>query len=134
MDIALSTSSPTATLEFRQLQRFGDGSGFATFLVIRSGAFAAALPFHFEPDRLSEFISALESMDRTLKGEATLKPTWEPQFLSLELDGSGHVRVFGEPVESSEHEQRLHFSFLTDQTCLRPLASRLKACQSMAAI
>jgi hypothetical protein len=134
MDIALSTNSPTAALEFRQLQRFGDGSGFATLLVIRSGGFAAALPFHFQPGRLAEFISALESMDRTLKGNAILKPTWEPEFLSFELDGSGHVRVFGELVESSEHQQRLHFSFLTDQTCLRPLASRLKACQSMAAI
>ena len=45
MDIALSTNSPVAALKFRELLRFRDGSGFATLLVIRSDAFAAAFPF-----------------------------------------------------------------------------------------
>jgi hypothetical protein len=134
MDIALSSNSPTAALELREIQRYADGSGFVTLLVVRSGGFAAALPFHFEPPCLTAFVRALEGMDRSLSGSATLKPTWEPQFVTMELDHRGHVRVFGELLESAEHEQRLQFSFNTDQTCLRKFAADLEACQSLAAI
>ena len=52
-----------STREFRELQRFGDESGFAPLVIIRSGAFAAAFPFYSEPDRLADSVSALESMD-----------------------------------------------------------------------
>ena len=134
MDIALSSNSPIAALELREIQRYADGSGFATLLVVRSGGFAAALPFYFEPPCLTEFVHALKGMDRSLSGSATLKPMWEPQFVTMELDHRGHVRVFGELVESKEHEQRLQFSFETDQTCLRQFAADLEACQSLAAI
>jgi len=134
MDIALSSNSSTAALELREIQRYADGSGFVTLLVVRSGGFAAALPFYFELPRLMEFVEALQGMDRTLSGSATLKPTWEPGFVTFELDQHGHVRVFGELRETTEHEQWLQFSFNTDQTCLRQFAADLEACQSLAAI
>ena len=125
MDIALTTNVADASLEFREVQRFADGSGFAAFVVIRSGGFAAATTFTFEIQRLKDFLSELEKLNSTLSGIAELKPTWEPGAIRFEGDGRGKVRVHGELADDN---QRLEFSFDSDQTCLAPLLQEFRGC------
>ena len=127
MDIRLTTNNATGALELRSLQRFGTKAGLVTFLVVRSGAFAAALPFYFERARLSDFIRELQMIDRTRSGTATLKSSAEPGCITFEVDGSGHLRVFGILIDAEEHEQRMEFSFGTDQGCLGQLVTDLAA-------
>jgi hypothetical protein len=128
MDIALTTNAPDASLEFRDLQRFNDGSGFAAFVVIRSGAFAAATIFTFELARLNEFLEQLKELNSTLSGVAELKSTWERGAIRFEGKGKGHVRIHG---ELAEHDQHLEFSFATDQTCLAPLFEAFQVCLTL---
>jgi hypothetical protein len=128
MDIALKTNAPDASLEFREVQRFGDSSGFAAFVVIRSRGFAAATTFTFETKRLKHFLSDLDKLNSTLSGIAELKPTWESGAIRLEGDGRGSIRVHGELVDD---KQRLEFSFVTDQTCLSPLLQDFRDCLAL---
>ena len=128
MDISLTTNVPDASLEFRQVQRFGDNSGVAAFVVIRSGGFAAATTFTFEIPRLKDFLSELDRLNATLSGIAELRPTWEPGAIRFEGDGKGRVRVHGELVDDN---QRLEFSYETDQTCLAPLVRDFRGCLAL---
>lgn len=126
MDIVLQTNSENPVFSFRDVERFDDGSGYATRLEIRSGWVSVDYPFHFEPQCLGKFLTALESLDRTLAGTARLKPLYEEQFVEFQGNGQGHITVRGELVEDGVRQQRVHFAFGTDQTCLRPLIIALR--------
>lgn len=126
MIIQLQTQTENPSFEFRNIEKYSDGSGFGTILYVKSGGFTAEHPFFFEQHQLSDFISNLEQMNRTLKGKVILKAGYEDDYISFELDSQGHVVVFGELQECSQLPQKLRFSFLTDQTCLAPLLNNLK--------
>jgi hypothetical protein len=127
-DVILRTNTSDPALALRDVQRFADGSGFRTLLVVRSRGFGAERSFHVEPGPLVLLIEALERMDRTLSGAALLKPHWEEDFLELQMGRLGRVMVRGELHESSASPQHLRFEFETDQTCLAPLVTDIRAC------
>ena len=131
MDTHLSTNTPGASLSFRTLKRYSDGSGYYTVLAVESDPFAASLPFSFEPHSLDVFLRELRDLNETLLGTATLKPMWEPQILRLEGDGRGHISVSGELLFSA---QQLRFAFETDQTCLARLIRDVEAWPHLAAV
>jgi hypothetical protein len=120
VDIVLQTNSENASLAFRAIERFDDGSGYSATLVVRSGWISAEYHFVFESHALARFIRELEQIDGTLAGVARLKPAYEDQFVEFRGDGNGHVSVTGELIEQVP-QQRVEFEFATDQTCLRPL-------------
>jgi hypothetical protein len=128
MDVVLRTNTSDPALALRDVQRFADGSGFKTLLVVRSRGFVAEDSFYFEPEPLAAFLEALERMDRTLSGSALLKPVFEEQFLELEMGRLGRVTVRGELHEYSASPQHLRFEFETDQTCLATLVADVRAC------
>ncbi len=68
LDLALSTNTPAAALELRQAQPLGDRRHLAAFLVVRSGVFAAALPFVFTSLDLASFGEALDTVARLRSG------------------------------------------------------------------
>jgi hypothetical protein len=126
MDVVLETHSSNPALALRDVRWFGDSSGYVSQYVVQSGSFAAARPFYFEAQPLATFLEALEEMDRTLQGAAELRPLFEPEFLRLSLDHTGHIEVTGELVENGPSYQSLNYSFQTDQTCLKPFIAALK--------
>jgi hypothetical protein len=126
MDIILQTNSDNPFLAFRAVERFQDGSGYASQMVVRSDWIAVTYKFYFEEPALRSFMVGLEQLDRTLMGQARLKPMWEQQFLQFDGVGSGRVKVSGDLIEHSEPQQRVQFAFGTDQTCLRPFILSLK--------
>ena len=132
MDIILATNTDNPTLQFRNVSRFSDGSGYGAELLVRSRAFSVELPFYFEVEPLRELIANLDEMDKILKRKALLKPMYEDDFIEFEIDEStGHVEVRGEMFEHSEMPQSLTFEFQTDQTCLAPLVRELKKWQQI---
>jgi hypothetical protein len=131
MKIKLKTNKDDECLEFCDIERFSDNSGYSATLVVHSRGFSAEVPFNFEINPLEKFIIALEDMNHTLHGKARLKPNYEDLFIELELDNLGHLRVRGEMIEYSHMPQCLKFEFETDQTCLEPFIHNLKMWQKI---
>ncbi|MDQ2667264.1 MAG: hypothetical protein M3Z05_14790 [Gemmatimonadota bacterium] len=113
LDLALSTNTPTATLELRQAQPLGDGRHHAAFLVVRSGAFAAALPFVFTQDHLATFAESLNALRTTRSGTASLQAGKSDDIIRMESVDEGKLRVCGE-LHETEGTQRLTFSFAAE--------------------
>ena len=97
-----------------------------TIVSVWSGEFRAALPFYFEPHPLTQFVREMETLHRTLKGSATLRPMWDSSaYLSFTVDQLGHVTVTGFFDYGS---QEVRFKHVTDQTCLGPLLADVRSC------
>lgn len=110
LDIALSTNTPTATIELRQAQVLGEGRHLAAFLLVRSGAFAAALPFVFSRDELVSFTVALDALYATRSGVAHLNGRENGDIIRFESAHVGELRISGRLHEGSEAQQ-LAFNF-----------------------
>ena len=129
MNILFRTNTSNPYLELRDVKRYKDGSGYSSYLIVRSGAFSVDKPFYFEEYVLDQFLDQLIEMNRTLSGKATLKPFYEPEYIALEMLNRGHVLVTGEFFGFDLAEQHLKFGFETDQTCLEALIADLKSCR-----
>ena len=93
------------------------------------------LQFCFEPARLREFVEQVETMNRLLRGEACLKPTYESNQIRLAAERAGAIIVSGELHSDADgHDHMIRFAFRTDRTCLSPLAKDLRACLELAAV
>jgi hypothetical protein len=127
IDIALATDAPTGTLELRQAQGLRDGNTFGAFLVVRSGGFAAALPFFFSRAALGDFTHALGTLADARVGEARLPAREGDDFLALGMGDGDTATVQGE-LREPENGQLLRFRFQTPidgLTRLRDGAQRL---------
>lgn len=113
LDLALSTNTPTATLELRQAQALGDARHHAAFLIVRSGAFAAALPFVFARDALRAFADALENLRAERVGSASLRGSMSDDVIRFESGDPGKLRICGDLYEA-EGKQHLTFSFVAE--------------------
>jgi hypothetical protein len=138
MHVVLRTHLANPALAWRDLERREEHhadipAGWQGTLALRSGAFAAELPFHFDDLVLGDFLRELDAMDRTLVGAATLRTPNEDPYVRLVASGSGYVEVGGLLVDSRNPWQRLEFEFGTDQTVLRPLVDDFRAaCAALA--
>lgn len=126
LDLALSTNTPTATLELRQAQLLGYQNRIAAFLVVRSGAFAAALPFVFTRDALITFAESLDIIGRRANGVAHFMAHEGNDALHFEATPAGQLRITGDLHESDDGEQHLLFSFQVDWDSLRSFANGLR--------
>jgi hypothetical protein len=122
MDASLHTQSGHHGLTMRGIKLYADTEGGACFLEVNSHPFSAALNFYFDGS-LRQFVGSLKEIDATLSGHAKLALFHEDPFLLFEGDGRGHVTVTGLLVEMM---QKLQFSFVTDQTSLRPFIDALE--------
>lgn len=124
-DLALSTNTATGALELRQAQPMPDGSGFAAFLVVRSGGFAAALPYFVTTGAWREFASAL---DRVTAGDgkpARLRARNSDDFVAITGGGDGLLSVFGS-LHEPDDDQLLRFRFMTPAHGLAPFAAGVR--------
>ena len=133
MDIVLRTNQSDPFLAMRGVQRFAGDGGYRVVLEVNSRGYQVRTPFYFETSSLDRFIEQLDGLDRTLRGEAVLRPVYEKHFIELTMTRTGRVVVRGEVFEYSEHGQQLCFEFETDQTVLRPLIDDLRGCRELAA-
>ena len=113
LDIALSTNTPTATIELRQAQILGESRHLAAFLLVRSGAFAAAMPFVFTRDELVSFLEALDALDGARAGVAELRGRENEDVIRFESVHLGELRISGRLHEGSEAQQ-LTFNFAAE--------------------
>jgi hypothetical protein len=102
MDIILQTNTDNPFLALRAVERFQDGPGFSSQMVVRSDWIAVTYKFYFEESALRSFIVGLEQLDRTLAGQARLKPMWELQSLEFDGIGSGRIKVSGDLIEQRQ--------------------------------
>jgi len=126
LDLVLSPNTPAATLELRQAQPLGDQHRIAAFLVVRSGAFAAALPFVFTRDALVTFAESLDRIGPHAEGVATLMAHEGSDALRFEATPAGQLCVTGDLHESEDGEQHLLFSFQVDWDSLVSFANKLR--------
>jgi hypothetical protein len=103
--------------------------GWRATLVLRSGAFAAELPFYSDQYGLDSFLEDLRRMKESMVGTAVLSTPNEDPFIKLTVDRTGSVLVSGLLVDYDHGWQRLEFSFGTDQTVLGPLIRDFEAVQ-----
>jgi len=95
MDAELCTNSETNALALREIALFEDRSGGTCELEVKSGPFSASLQFVFDFPPLGEFVTKLESLERTLQGEARLGQRFEDGHILFRGTGLGHVTVSG---------------------------------------
>lgn len=125
VDLALSTNTPTATIELRQAQRLGDNGDHAAFLVVRSGAFAAALPFMFTRDDLLAFDQAIAALREKRIGIARLPATSENDVIEFVAADGGDLCVRGN-LHEVDGQQSLTFSFAAAWEGLTTFADGLR--------
>ena len=126
MDITLQTNTEDPKLEFLNIEKYGDQSGFGSTIHIVSSGFSAKVFFTFEEWPMDEFINQLESCNKTLSGHATLKSQWDNWFITFTVKYNGQVVVNGMLYKA---DQELKFEFTTDQTCLGSLINSFKSWQ-----
>lgn len=126
MNIQLRTNTEDPKLEFLNIERYEDQSGYGSTISVVSNGFTAKVFFTFEEWPMEEFIKQLEACDNTLSGEATLKPQWDNWFITFTVNRSGQVTVNGILYTL---DQELKYEFTTDQTCLAPLIKDFKSWQ-----
>lgn len=110
-DLALSTNSPTGALELRQVQPMPDGTGYAAFLIVRSGGFAAALPYFMTAEAWREFVHALPGVGAVDGAPARLRARDSDDFIAISGAGDGQVAVHG-LLHEPDDDQMLRFRFL----------------------
>ena len=88
-----------------------DGSGFATLLIVRSGAFAAAIPFFVETGEWERFVQALPRIGAGDAAAARLTSRLAEDFVALDDAGDGALVVSGTLHDLDE--QLLRFRFRT---------------------
>lgn len=118
MNIKLQTNTEDPKLEFLNIEKYDDQSGFGATISVVSNGFSSKVFATFEQWPMSEFISQLQVCNNYLSGSATLKPQWDNWFITFTVKPNGHVVVNGLLCAD---EQELKFEFTTDQTCLNSL-------------
>ena len=133
MNVVLRTHTSDPSLKLLRFGWFGAGyeHPFSSLVAVRSGPFTGEQHFYFEGFMVEEFLSQLVDMDVRLQGEATFYSLGQDVCFSLRMQALGQVLVLGEIVDTGGREQRLEFSFATDQTVLKPLISDLRAARTV---
>jgi len=126
MDASLNTQSKSCGLVMKDIEIFEDGSGGVCILEIQSAPFAASTRFFFDSPPLGAFVENLAALDRSLLGEAKLGQQFEDPHFMFRGNGRGQITVSGLLVDTTEHWQKLEFSFATDQTALGPFLAELR--------
>ena len=123
IQIALANAAPDATLELREVQPMRGGD-FAAFLLVRSGAFAAALPFFFTRGALHDFRGPLAMLVAGGAGAATLTST-AASFITLD-GGPANTLVVKGTLREANPQQSLEFAFTVARADAAPLLDGLK--------
>ncbi|MDB4878751.1 MAG: hypothetical protein JWL60_197 [Gemmatimonadetes bacterium] len=111
-DLALSTNTSTSALELRQAQAMPDGSGYAAMLIVRSGGFAAAVPYFVDTAAWQRFGEGLAEVAAGGEGVAELEGRGSADRVRVANAGDGLVAVSG-TLHEREGAQELRFRFTT---------------------
>lgn len=125
--IELLTNDPAKILRLTDIEKFADGSGYASTLTVAYAGFSCLRPFYFDDGLLRIACSHLREMAAGNAQTARISGLWEPDYIELRSNDMGHVFVSGEIHEFTEFTQQLKFVFRTDQTALAPLLNDIQA-------
>jgi len=124
MKIELRTNTEDPVLEFINIKKYDDQSGFGATINVSSNGFSAKVFCTFGEWPMDEFIRQLEGCNKSLSGQAKLKPEWDNWFITFVVKNTGQVEISGVLYSAG---QELKYEFITDQTCISPLIKDLKA-------
>ena len=111
-------------IEISGIEKFDDGSGYASRLNVGSGRFSCSgHPFYF--DNLKKFTANIKRAYDEVEGKARLGHAYEKDFVEVEVLNGGHVVVSGFIVQYGPMHHELRFAFECDQTFLPPLLQAL---------
>jgi hypothetical protein len=120
-------AGPDQFIELSSVERFADGSGYASRLNVGSLGLGRIVctghPFYF--DDLAGFTGDLKKAYDLVAGKARLGHRHEKDFIEIEVLRSGHVAVSGFIVHHGPPHQELRFAFGCDQTFLPALLQAL---------
>jgi hypothetical protein len=109
--------SPNEFVEIANIEKFDDGSGYASLLSVSSGSFSCcAYPFYF--DDLKGFTKAITKAYERVEGKGRLGQAYEKDFIEVQVFRGGRVLVAGFIEQNSRQRQELRFEFECDQTFL----------------
>jgi hypothetical protein len=113
-------AGPNQFLELSSVERFDDGSGYASRLSVGSlglGRFTCTgHPFYFS--NLDEFAKNIAKAYELVAGKARLAHIFEKDFIEVEVLRGGQVMVTGLVIECGPPQQEMRFAFGCDQTFL----------------
>lgn len=121
--IELQTNKDTERLSFGT--RYLVQVSFTFDLTVLSNGFSGTSHFCIRRDQIEKFCSDLKKMHHTMSGNATLEDNDSDASVNFLMKPQGHVVVYGQ-VGGSHEENYMKFSFLTDQTCIKPLVIDFK--------
>lgn len=75
-------------------------------VVVNSDGFAGSMDMDVGVINLKDFINQIHSMNKKIKGSATLKETYGESFINMEVDKTGHIVVRG---YLNTFSNKLHF-------------------------
>ena len=125
LDIELGEATPTAALALRQCQPLPGGQQFGAMLVIRSGGFAAALPFFVERAALGAWCTGIAALERGTAEEQTLTERDGQSFIAIAREHAAGVTIRGE-LHDMEERQRMSFRFTIGSRALAQLRRGLE--------
>jgi len=117
------TASSTEFVEFSDIKRFADNSGFVAKIRVGAREYSCAgKSFYFH--ELPSFLTQLKQSFLDLRGCAELRHRYEEEFVRFEFTPRGHVIVSGLLRETPGC--RLQFIFEADQTFVPPFISSVE--------
>jgi hypothetical protein len=93
---------------------------------VHAGKFQGAADLYLEAGDLKRFSEPVETLYRTLKGEAALNTIEDQISLLLTGDGKGHIELKGTLLDRCGTGNRLNFVLQYDQTLLWQTVSALR--------
>ena len=125
IDIALSTNRPTGALELRQAQPMPGGAGYAALLIVRSGGFAAAVPFLARTSGWRDFLASLDRMILEPGSSARLVACEGEDEITIADGSDGTIAVSG-TLHEKDQDQMLRFRFLAPSAGLPALLAGVR--------
>jgi len=123
--LVILRASPQDFFQIVGIEKFNDGSGYASRLTVGSGRFSCSEhPFYFHD--LNGFTKRIAQAYEQVLGKARLGDPYEQDFIEIEVFRGGHVSVTGFIRSYAPGLQELRFCFMCDQTFLPDLLRSLK--------
>ncbi|GAC1654429.1 MAG: hypothetical protein NVS4B3_18400 [Gemmatimonadaceae bacterium] len=111
---------------------YWDGNWVKARVALRAGGFRAGVAANLRTTDFIEFRQQLETLYRTLRGEAQFTTLEDWLALRLSGDGAGHVAIRGELRDEPGTGNTLAFQLLgMDQTHLSPVIASLRRVEEM---
>jgi hypothetical protein len=125
-DEVLLGGSDGEFVRIRRVSANGPELWFGTEIEVQCDGWRGSFAASFMQGELTRFAREVRTLQRSLKGKATLLPLEPNLTLSLAGDGKGHVQIDGTARNRFGSGTKLSFQMEVDQTYLLGIAKSLE--------